>query len=113
MAQNPFCKAYWKDVDPDRMAAHREGYGWHAITQRHFAPAEISPNRAFADFGCVPGKIAVELPWQVGPSGHVHAFDINVEFIEITRKIARAMGFVNRLTTNVSDGKALLEADAQ
>lgn len=111
MSRDPFYKAHWIEIDPDRMAAYREGFAWDEATQRLFSPAMIKPDQTVADFGCGPGKVAIELARQVGPSGHVYAFDINSEFLDITRSNARMLGVQDRLTAEYSDGSALPVAD--
>ena len=111
MTSDPFYKAHWIDIDPDRMAAYRDGFAWDAATERLFAPAQIKTGQTVADFGCGPGQVAVELARQVGPSGHVYAFDINAEFLDIACGAARTLHVEDQLTAARSDGTSLPVAD--
>ncbi|MCP5088418.1 MAG: methyltransferase domain-containing protein [Rhodobacteraceae bacterium] len=107
----PFYKAHWREVEPDRMAAYRDGFGWDEATESLFRPAEISIGHKVADFGCGPGKVSAEIAKRVGPKGHVHAIDINAEFLEITRENAAVAGVSGHLTTHLSDGVSLPLSD--
>ena len=49
---------------------------------------------------------------RVGPSGHVHALDINAEFIERTRARAEASGLADRITAHLLRNEFLPLADA-
>lgn len=111
MPGDPFYKAHWRSIEPDRMAAYRDGFGWSAETERLFAPADIRAGHRVADFGCGPGKVSAELAARVGGGGHVHAIDINAEFLEIAREVAAAAGVADRLTVHLNDGVALPLAD--
>lgn len=111
MAADPFYKTHWREIEPDRMTAYREGFGWDETTERLFRPAEISTGHVVADFGCGPGKVSTELAKQVGPNGRIHAIDINAEFLEITRANAAAAGVSGQLTTHLNDGCSLPLAD--
>ena len=112
MTTDPFYKAHWRNIEPVRMSAYRDGFGWDAATEHLFRPAEIAEGHSVADFGCGPGKIAVELAKRVGPGGHVHALDINDEFLRITRENAAAVDVADRVTTHQSDGASLPLANA-
>lgn len=111
MTREPFYKAHWREIAPERMAAYRAGFGWDAATEALYAPAEIGAGQIVADFGCGPGKVALELARRVGPGGHVHALDINAEFLAIAEENAAEAGLSDRLTTHPSEGAALPFAD--
>ena len=65
-----------------------------------------------ADFGCGPGHAAIEFARRVGPDGHVHALDINAEFIRRTRARAEQAGLSDRITAHLLTGTELPIADA-
>jgi SAM-dependent methyltransferase len=65
-----------------------------------------------ADFGCGPGHTAIELAHRVGPSGHVHALDINADFVNRTRARADAAGLADRITAHLLSGEDLPLPDA-
>lgn len=107
MSADPFYKAHWRDIDPQRMAAYRDGFHWDAAADALYRPARIARGQTVADFGCGPGGVAVELARRVGPEGHVHALDINAEFLEIAGVRAEAAGVAGHITTHLNDGGAL------
>jgi ubiquinone/menaquinone biosynthesis C-methylase UbiE len=111
MESDPFYKAHWLKIDADRMAGYRDGFGWDATVERQFRSADISEAQIVADFGCGPGKVAAALAEQVGAFGHVHALDINTEFLQLARQNAASVGLSDRVTTHLSDGRDLPFAD--
>jgi len=64
------------------------------------------------DFGCGPGHAAIEFARRVGSAGHVHALDINTEFIERARARAEAQGLADRITVHLLTDARLPLADA-
>ena len=107
MPQEPFYKAHWRQIDPDRMAAYKDGFAWSDATEQLYQPAQISEGQNVADFGCGPGKVSVEIARRVGELGHVHAIDINEEFLQIVSQNAETAGVSSRLTTHLNDGEVL------
>ena len=65
-----------------------------------------------ADFGCGPGHAATEFARKVGPSGHVHALDVNAEFIARTQARAEAAGLADRITAQLLTDARLPLADS-
>lgn len=112
MTSDPFYKAHWRDIDPDRMSAYRNGFAWDEGAEELYRPARLFEGAAVADFGCGPGKVAVELARRVGSGGHVHAIDINAEFLELARGNAADAGVADRLSTHINEGSTLPFADA-
>ena len=111
MTRTDFYKTHWQSIDPERMEAYRAAFAWDEATEAMYAPLGITIGQTIADFGCGPGKVAVELARRVGASGHIHALDINEDFLETTSENAEAAGFADRVTTHVSEGVALPFAD--
>ena len=107
MTRTDFYKAHWQDIAPERMEAYRGAFGWDDATEAMFAPLDLKAGQTIADFGCGPGKVAVELARRTGVSGHVHALDINSDFLETTRENAARAGVSDRSTTHLSDGVRL------
>jgi SAM-dependent methyltransferase len=83
---------HWTNIDPERMARYETMYQWSAAAEAFYTPAEIGEGQAVADFGCGPGHTAIEFACRVGASGHVHALDINAEFIKRTQARAEGSG---------------------
>ena len=108
MTDEPFYKAHWRDIEPERMSAYKSGFQWDEAAAALYAAAKISKGQKVADFGCGPGKVAVELARQVGEDGHVHAIDINSEFLATAAQNAAEAGVADRLTTHQSEGVSLL-----
>jgi ubiquinone/menaquinone biosynthesis C-methylase UbiE len=100
--QNP-----WVEIEPERLAAYDELFAWNPATAPLLAAADIGKGHVVADFGCGPGHMTVELAEWVGPTGHVHAFDINAEFLALTLDKATARGVEGRVTLHQSDGYGL------
>ena len=107
MEKDPYYKSHWRDIDADRMSSYRKGFGWDETAARQFEAADIRTGQKVADFGCGPGKIAAHLAELVGPAGHVHALDINAEFLEVTRQTAADAGLSDRVTAHLNDGSVL------
>lgn len=107
MADDPFYKAHWREIEPGRMSAYRGGFGWDEAAERLYKPADISTGQTIADFGCGPGKVAVEFAKRVGPDGHVYAIDINAEFLNIARQNAADAGVSECMTAHQNDGVEL------
>src|SRR5262249_17816579 len=72
-----------------------------------YEPADIRAGHIAGDFGSGPGYTAIEIAKWVGPSGHVHAMDINPEFVSRTRKNANVAGLGERITAHQCDGSIL------
>ena len=112
MAETPLFAPHWVDIEPERLARYEKMYAWSAAAEAFYAPARIAAGQVVADFGCGPGHTAVELARRVGPAGHVHALDINAEFITRTRERAEAEGLADRITAHRLIDERLPLADA-
>ena len=104
--------AHWLDIDPERMERYEAMYVWNPATEHYYAAAQLASGQVVADFGCGPGHAALEFARRVGPEGHVHALDINAEFIRRTRARAEGAGLSNRITAHLLTGTKLPIADA-
>lgn len=80
------------------MAVYKDCFSWDVAAEAHYAAADVSEGQIVADFGCGPGEVAVELAKRVGTTGHVHAIDINADFLKITENNAKTAGVADRLT---------------
>jgi SAM-dependent methyltransferase len=72
-----------------------------------YESADIRPGHIVADFGCGPGDTAVEIAKWVGEEGHVHALDINEDFVAEARRSAATKGLGTAITVHRSDGTVL------
>lgn len=107
MAGDPFYKDHWVNIDQDRLDRYQRMFQWNPDSAALYEPADIRPGHTVGDFGCGPGHIAVEIAKWVGGDGHVHALDINADFIEFAKDNAMAAGFGDRITTHLCDGTLL------
>ena len=92
MARNPFYKDHWINIDQERLDRYERMFQWNPASSTLYEPAGIRPGHIVADFGCGPGHTAIEIAKWVGPGGHVHALDINSDFVSQSRKNADAAG---------------------
>lgn len=108
---NLFYKDHWINIDKDRLDRYQQMFQWNPASSVLYEPADIRPGQIVADFGCGPGHTAIEIARRVGPNGHVHALDINADFVLQTRKNAIAAGIGDRITAHQCDGSILPVAD--
>jgi tRNA A58 N-methylase Trm61 len=107
VAGDPFYKDHWINIDRDRLDRYERMFQWNPASSALYESADIRPGHIVADFGCGPGYTAIEIAKWVGPSGHVHALDINPDFVSRTRKNANAAGVGERITVHQCDGSIL------
>jgi SAM-dependent methyltransferase len=100
-------KEYWLDIDPDRFDRYKTMFQWSPLTEALISPANIGPGHVVVDVGCGPGFVAVELAKRVGAQGHVHAIDINPDFVEHAKQLVRESGLTSCITVQVVDGGEL------
>jgi ubiquinone/menaquinone biosynthesis C-methylase UbiE len=112
MSSTPDVSRYWLDIDPERLERYDAMFQWSAAAEPFYAPARIGAGHVVADFGCGPGHAAIEFAKRVGAAGHVHALDINAEFIERIRSRAEAQGLGGRVTAHLLEDARLLLPDA-
>jgi ubiquinone/menaquinone biosynthesis C-methylase UbiE len=111
-SETPLFLEHWINIDPERLARYETMYQWSEAAHTFYAPAKIRAGQVVADFGCGPGHTAVELARRVGPSGHVHALDINAELIKRTRARAEAAALADRITAHLLTTERLPFPDA-
>lgn len=98
MAESKPFLDHWLNIEPERMARYEKMYQWSGAAETFYARAAIGAGQVVADFGCGPGYTAIEFARRVGPSGHVHALDVNAEFIASARAKAITAGLADRIT---------------
>jgi ubiquinone/menaquinone biosynthesis C-methylase UbiE len=103
---------HWISIDSERLNRYEMMYQWSDAAEAFYAPAKIGAGQVVVDFGCGPGHTAVEFAQRVGAAGHVHAFDINAEFIKRTQARAEAMGLAERITAQLLTTERLPLPDA-
>jgi len=111
MPDTPFM-AHWTDIAAERLERYETMYRWNAVAEDFYAPADIRAGHIVVDFGCGPGHAVIEFARRVGPAGHVHAFDVNSEFIRRAQARAEAAGLADRITARLLTGEDLPLVDA-
>jgi len=107
VARDPFYKDHWINIDQERLDRYARMFQWNPASSTLYEPADIRPGHIVADFGCGPGHTAIEIAKWVGPGGHVHALDINSDFVSQSRKNADVAGVADRVTAHQCDGSIL------
>jgi ubiquinone/menaquinone biosynthesis C-methylase UbiE len=98
---------HWLDIEPERFNRYIEMFRWNPATAHYYDAADIHPGQTIVDFGCGPGYAAVEYAKLIGPTGHVHAMDINRPFLEHARQMIVDQGLSDRITLHLLVGSDL------
>jgi ubiquinone/menaquinone biosynthesis C-methylase UbiE len=107
VAADPFYKAHWENIEPERLDRYQRMFQWNPASAVLYESAEIRDGHIVAELGCGPGYTAIEIAQWVGRSGHVHALDINMDFVAQARRNADAAGVGDRVTVYRCDGASL------
>lgn len=111
MTLETYYKDHWVEIEPDRLDRYEKMFQWSPAFDKALEPAGIEAGQAVADFGCGPGYLAMELLRRVGAGGHVHALDVNADFIDRTRARAEAEGLADNLSLHHLGGGDVPIAD--
>jgi SAM-dependent methyltransferase len=103
---------HWVDVSQSRQDAYEEMFRWRPEMEPLLAPAAIAAGERVLDYGCGPGQLTVEVARRVAPGGHVHALDINADFVARTAARAAGEGVGPQITASRFDGAMLPFDDA-
>lgn len=112
MPKTPFYKEHWVNIEAERLERYQAMFDWNPASKPLYDSADIRESQVVADFGCGPGHTAIEIARWVGPEGHVHALDINEDFVSQCRDNAQKVGFSHIVTSQVADGATLPLADS-
>ncbi len=113
MAETDDLSDYWLNIDPERMERYETMYQWNPASELFYTAAEIGEGHVVGDFGCGPGHAAIEFAKRIGPKGHVHAFEINDEFVRRARDRADANDFGDRITVHLLEDHQLPLPDSE
>lgn len=98
---------HWLDLEPERFERYLQMFRWNPATEHYYTAADIGPGQTVVDFGCGPGYAAVEFARRVGPEGHVHAMDINQQFLGHARDMIVGLGLSERISLHCLSGSML------
>ena len=87
--KDTYYKDHWTDIEPERFERYKQMFEWSEDSRPLLEPARISAGERVVEIGCGPGFTACEIANWVGPSGHVDGIDVNAEFIEFGRDLAK------------------------
>lgn len=107
MAGDPFYKKHWENIEPERLQRYQRMFQWNPASASLYESADIRDGHIVGELGCGPGYTAIEIARWVGPNGHVHALDINADFVAQARENADAAGVGDRVTVYRCDGSSL------
>ena len=102
-----FYRDHWVDVSDERHERYEQILAWSDQLEPLFAPAGVGPGHTVLDFGTGPGNLAIEMARRVGPDGHVHAVDINPDFLARAASKAEAEGLADRFSVHLLDDHRL------
>ena len=112
MSKAPFYKEHWINIEAERLERYQAMFGWNPASKPLYDSADIREGQVVADFGCGPGHTAIEIARWVGPEGHVHALDINDDFVRQCRDNAQKAGVSQIVTPQVVNGVTLPLAES-
>jgi len=98
MDEATYYRDHWIEIEPDRLDAYEQMFRWRPEMEPLLTPAALAAGQVVLDYGCGPGWLAIEIAGRVGPSGHVHAVDLNAEFLARAERNAAAAGLRDRVT---------------
>ena len=106
-------KDHWVSIEPERFDRYDRMFrldGGRAA--QVLSPVGVQPGETILDFGCGPGYVAVELAKLAGPAGHIHAVDVNEDFVARARSVVAAAGLSDRVTVHHIRDERVPMADA-
>ena len=108
-----YYRDHWVTIEPDRLSRYDEMFRLDdKRADKLLAPLALEPGQTALDLGCGPGYVAAQIARLVGPSGRVHALDVNAEFVTRARAVAAEAGVAERVTVHHLTGDRLPLADA-
>ena len=113
MTFDTYYKDHWVAIEPDRFARYDAMFKLDdARADKLLAPLALGPGQVALDLGCGPGYVAAQLARLVGPSGRVHALDVNADFVARARAVAAEAGVEKRVDVHHLTSDRFPVADA-
>jgi ubiquinone/menaquinone biosynthesis C-methylase UbiE len=108
-----YYKDHWEAIEPDRFARYDAMFKLDdARADKLLAPLALAPGQTALDLGCGPGYVAAHIARLVGPSGRVHALDVNPDFVARARAVAAEAGVEKRVEVHHLTGARFPLPDA-
>jgi ubiquinone/menaquinone biosynthesis C-methylase UbiE len=108
-----YYKDHWVAIEPERFARYDAMFQLDdARADKLLAPLAVAPGQTALDLGCGPGYVAAQLARLVGPSGRVHALDVNADFVARARAVAAQAGVAQRVEVHHLTGERFPLPDA-
>ena len=98
---------HWLNIEPERMARYETMFQLASGDRGLLRRGRDRPGPGDRRLRQRPGHAAIELARRVGSTGHVHALDINAEFVRRARARAAALGLGDRITVHLLAEPAL------
>jgi ubiquinone/menaquinone biosynthesis C-methylase UbiE len=106
-----YYRDHWTEIEPERFERYKLMFEWSDASRSLLEPAGVQTGDVVVDLGCGPGFTALELATWVGPSGHVHGIDVNADFVEFGRSVAKDRGLEETVTFHHVTDRALPLSD--
>jgi ubiquinone/menaquinone biosynthesis C-methylase UbiE len=108
-----YYKDHWVAIEPERFARYDAMFKLDdARADKLLAPLALAPGQTALDLGCGPGYVAAQIARLVGPNGHVHALDVNADFVARARAVAAEAGVEKRVDVQHLTGERFPLPDA-
>jgi ubiquinone/menaquinone biosynthesis C-methylase UbiE len=105
-------KDHWAEIEPERFERYEALF---KLDDRRadlsLAPVGVRPGETVLDFGCGPGYVATQLARLAGRDGHVHAVDLNADFVARARTVAAETGRAQQVTVHHATDERVPLAD--
>ncbi len=98
---------HWVNIPRERLDRYEQMFAWNPATAPFYTAADVCEGHCIVDFGCGPGHAAIEFAKWVGPHGHVHAMDINAEFIARAKVRAHDNGMAQSITHHLLEDQSV------
>lgn len=106
-------KDHWVEIEPERLEKYEALFAMDdARADATLGPVGVEAGETILDFGCGPGFVATHLARRTGAAGHVHALDVNADFVARARENAASAGLSDRITVHQSDDETIPLPDA-
>lgn len=101
-------KDHWVEIEPDRFDRYDQLFRLDdQQADQVLAPVGVEHGETIIDFGCGPGYVAAQLARLTGPTGRIHAVDVNEAFVDRARQVIDEAGRAEQVTVYHITGERL------